>query len=291
MKRLYRVRPTSLFLIFNSKKMKSFFRFTAGEWAASALMGLFIIAGLLFYFLYENSAVAHTDYTEYQKMFTQFEQEQQRLADSADATRQARYQNRWGADEGSASSAGGMARTMGKDYTGVAGGMVEVDNQQSRYNSPKQAKSITFGRDSLKKQPQKPQYAIVKVELNRADTSDIMRIPGFGSKRAQKIVEYRDKLGGFYDLSQLKEIYILQNIDLEYVAKYFTANRQLIRKININQCDYKTLVSHPYFDSYLTKAILNYRQKNGPIHDIVHLREITHIYAELEEKLVWYVEF
>ena len=118
-----------------------------------------------------------------------------------------------------------------------------------------------------------------------------MRIPGFGSKRAQKIVEYRDKLGGFYNLSQLKEIYILQNINLEHIEKYFTANRQLIRKININQCDYKTLIAHPYFDSYLTKTILNYRQKNGAIRDMAQLRDITHIYAELEEKLKWYVEF
>lgn len=243
--------------------MKSFFRFTAGEWAASALMGILIIAGILFYFLYENSAVAHTDYTEYQEMFAQFEQEQQRLADSAEAARQARYRNR---------NAYNSKQKHKNDY----------------YNSEA---TKAFSDDSLKKQPQKPQYAIVKVELNRADTSDIMRIPQFGSKRAQKIVEYRDKLGGFYDLAQLKEIYILQNINTEYVAKYFTADRQLIRKININQCDYKTLIAHPYFDSYLTKTILNYRQKNGPIRDMAHLREITHIYAELEEKLVWYVEF
>ena len=129
------------------------------------------------------------------------------------------------------------------------------------------------------------------MELKRADTSDIMRIPQFGSKRAQKIVEYRDKLGGFYSLAQLQEIYILQNINLEYVEKYFTADCKLIRKIDINQCDYKTLVSHPYFDSYLTKTILYYRQKNGPIRDMSQLRDITHIYAELEEKLQWYIEF
>ena len=243
--------------------MKSFFRFTAGEWAASALMGILIIAGILFYFLYQNSATAHSDYKEYQNAFAQFEQEQQRLADSAKAARQAKYQNRYA-----------------------------YNSEQYRKNGhygPEATKA--FSDDSLKKQPRKPQYAIAKVELNRADTSDIMRIPQFGSKRAQKIVEYRDKLGGFYSLSQLQEIYILQNINLEYVEKYFTADRKLIRKININQCDYKTLVSHPYFDSYLTKTILNYCQKNGPIRDMAQLREITHIYAELEEKLQWYIEF
>jgi len=247
--------------------MKSFFRFTAGEWAASALMGMLIIAGILFYFLYENSAVAHTDYAEYKELFVQFEQEQQRLADSAEAARQARYQNRYSKNSG--------------EYPHDRQYPVETFHETSLRHSG----------DSLKKQPQKPQYAIVKVELNRADTSDIMRIPGFGSKRAQKIVEYRDKLGGFYDIAQLKEIYILQNINLEYVEKYFTADRRQIRKINLNQCDYKTLISHPYFDSYLTKTILNYRQKNGPIRDMAHLLEITHIYAELEEKLQWYIEF
>ena len=262
--------------------MKSFFRFTAGEWAASALIGILIIAGILFYFLYENSAAAHTDYTEYQEMFAQFEQEQQRLADSAKAARQTRYQNRWETDGGSASGAGGMVESKGKNHTYYTGGMAGTDLRWNR--NPR------IG-DSLKKQPQKPQYAIVKVELNRADTSDITRIPQFGSKRAQKIVEYRDKLGGFYSLAQLQEIYILQNINLEYVEKYFTADRRLIRKININQCDYKTLISHPYFDSYLTKTILNYRQHNGPIRDMSHLRDITHIYAELEEKLQWYIEF
>ena len=269
--------------------MKSFFRFTAGEWAASALMALLIIAGILFYFLYENSAVAHTDYTEYKEMFAQFEREQQRLADSVEAARKWGYQRTRAYFGDSTSDAGGMVEPNGKGFT-------NHDGEQYQYNrhfyaETRHGTSLQHSNDSLRKQPQKPQYSIVKVELNRADTSDIMRIPGFGSKRALKIVEYREKLGGFYDLTQLKEIYILQNMSLEYFKKYFTADRQLIRKININQCDYKTLISHPYFDSYLTKTILNYRQKNGPIRDMEHLRIITHIYTELEEKLVWYVEF
>ena len=118
-----------------------------------------------------------------------------------------------------------------------------------------------------------------------------MRIPQFGSKRSQRVVEYRDKLGGFHDFSQLQEIYILQNINEEYLEKYFTIDRSLIQKININQCDYQTLIAHPYIDSYLCKTILHYRQHNGPIRDMAHLREITHIYPDLEEKLQWYLEF
>ena len=65
--------------------MKSFFRFTAGEWAASALIGLLLLAGILFYFLYENNAVAHAGSAEYQELSYKFELEQQRLKDSMKA--------------------------------------------------------------------------------------------------------------------------------------------------------------------------------------------------------------
>lgn len=217
--------------------MKSFFRFTAGEWAASALIGLLIMVGILFHFLHHQSAAAHADTSKYQSLPTNFKQ------------------------------------------------------PKSPPYSTKPKRVQAFSGDSLKKLPRRQLYDIVKVELNTADTTDIMRIPQFGSKRSQRVVEYRDKLGGFHDFSQLQEIYILQNINEEYLEKYFTIDRSLIQKININQCDYQTLIAHPYIDSYLCKTILHYRQHNGPIRDMAHLREITHIYPELEEKLQWYIEF
>ncbi len=235
--------------------MKSFFRFSAGEWAASMLIGALIIAGILFFFLYENSAATHEDFSRYRDQFIAFETEQQRLADSVADARQRQKQARF-------------------------------TRHDSHYN-----RLTAFSGDSLKRTARQRQYQIVKVELNRADTNDIMTVPKFGSKRAQKIVEYRNKLGGFYALEQLQEIYILQNLNLEFAEEYFRIDASKIKKININQCDYKTLIAHPYFDSYLVKSILNHRKKNGPIKDMSQLREITHIYAELEEKLRWYVEF
>ena len=36
---------------------------------------------------------------------------------------------------------------------------------------------------------------------------------------------------------------------------------------------------------------MSYRRKSGEIKDMEQLRELTHIYAELEEKLRWYIEF
>jgi len=143
----------------------------------------------------------------------------------------------------------------------------------------------------FQKQERKPMYDIVKVDLNSCDTNDLLTIPQFGSKRAAKLVEYRDKLGGLYSLSQLQEVYVMQNIDTAKLKTYLYINKQKIKKLNINTATYQELVAHPYIDAYLTKLILKHREKNGPIRDLDELQRITHAYPELIEKLRPYVGF
>ncbi|MBO4504629.1 MAG: helix-hairpin-helix domain-containing protein [Bacteroidales bacterium] len=137
----------------------------------------------------------------------------------------------------------------------------------------------------------KPMYEIVKLDINHCDTGDIVVVPLFGSKRAARLVEYRDRLGGFYSLSQVREVFVLQDMDMEHLQKYFTLHPEDVRKININNSTYKELVSHPYFDAYLAKTILNHRAKHGDIASFEELQQVTHAYPELMEKLKHYVVF
>lgn len=141
------------------------------------------------------------------------------------------------------------------------------------------------------KSAKQPMYEIVKIDLNRCDTSDITVVPMFGSKRAAKLVEYRDRLGGFYSLAQLQEVYVLQDIPGDLLERYFVVHAGDVRKVNVNTATYADLVKHPYFDAYLTKTILNYRNKHGDITSLEELQRITHAYPELMEKLGHYVEF
>lgn len=143
----------------------------------------------------------------------------------------------------------------------------------------------------FKKQGQVPLYDIVKRDLNSCDTDDLLTIPQFGSKRAAKLVEYRDKLGGFHSFSQLQEVYVMQNIDTDKLKAYLFIDKRKIRTLNVNTATYQELVAHPYIDSYLTKLILRHREKNGPIRDLDELQQITHAYPELIEKLRPYVAF
>lgn len=134
-------------------------------------------------------------------------------------------------------------------------------------------------------------YEIVKIDLNRCDSTDITVVPMFGSKRAARLVEYRDKLGGFHSLAQLQEVFVLQDIPMDLLEKYFVVHPGDVRKININKATYKEMIAHPYFDAYLTKTILNYRSRNGDITSFEELQRITHAFPELMEKLRWYVVF
>lgn len=50
-------------------------------------------------------------------------------------------------------------------------------------------------------------YDTVRVELNSADTTELKRLKGIGSVLSARIVKYRDKIGGFQSVDQLRRIY------------------------------------------------------------------------------------
>ena len=161
--------------------------------------------------------------------------------------------------------------------------------RQQTYATHSRKKNDTL--PPFKSQTQKPMYDIVRIDLNSCDTNDLVIVPQFGSKRAAKLVEYRAKLGGFYSFAQLQEVYVMQNIDTAKLKLYLYINKQNIKMLNINTATYQDLVAHPYIDAYLTKLIIHYRERNGPIRDLDELQRITHAYPELIEKLRPYIVF
>ncbi|MBP5290379.1 MAG: helix-hairpin-helix domain-containing protein [Paludibacteraceae bacterium] len=161
--------------------------------------------------------------------------------------------------------------------------------RQRTYDDRPRIRSDTL--PPFKSQQRQPMYDIVKLDLNSCDTDALVTVPQFGSKRAAKLVEYREKLGGFHSFSQLQEVYVMQNIDTTKLKTYLYINPQKVKKLNVNTATYQELVSHPYIDAYLTKLILKHREKNGPIHDLDELQRITHAYPELIEKLRPYLVF
>ena len=114
------------------------------------------------------------------------------------------------------------------------------------------------------------------VDLNKADTSILKRIPGIGSTLARMIVVYRQRLGGFSDVSQLQEV---PHVGVE-LNKWFVVTPAGLHKIQVNSASLDKLRSHPYMDFYKAKAIMEYRRKRGKIKGLSQLS----MFEEFTEK-------
>ena len=128
------------------------------------------------------------------------------------------------------------------------------------------------------------------VDLNEADTSMLIALPGIGSKLATRILNFRDKLGGFYSVEQVKEVYGLADSTFEKIKPFLRCDSSQIHKLNVNTADEPLLKDHPYIKWNLARAIVNYRYQHGVYDRLDKLMEIDIISADIFQKISPYLK-
>lgn len=128
------------------------------------------------------------------------------------------------------------------------------------------------------------------VDLNQADTVCLKNLQGIGSAIAQRIVAYRERLGGFVRNEQLLEVYGIDS------TKYALLMNQLKQpsnwvKIHINLVDVEILKHHPYISAYEARNIVYYRSKKGTIRDLQQLVSDRIISKSTSDKLSEYIDY
>ncbi len=101
------------------------------------------------------------------------------------------------------------------------------------------------------------------LELNSADSIQLVKLYRIGPKLASRIIEQRTKLGGFLNLNQLTEIFGFDE-DILYDLQgkiYVDANKA--KRINLNTVTEDELKMHPYFKFKVARVIVNYRNQHG----------------------------
>jgi len=130
-------------------------------------------------------------------------------------------------------------------------------------------------------------YPLVKINI--ADTSELIALPGIGNKLAARIVNFRDKLGGFYSIDQIGETYGLPDSTFQKIKPYLTLDNSAVKKININAATKDEMKSHPYMKWNLANAIVEYRNQHGHFTSVDDLKKISLITEELFSKLKPYL--
>jgi DNA uptake protein ComE-like DNA-binding protein len=127
------------------------------------------------------------------------------------------------------------------------------------------------------------------IDINTADTTQLIRLPGIGSKLAARIIHFRSKLGGFYRIDQVRETFGLPDSTFQKIRTYFKLENITLNKININTASADQLKVHPYFKYNLVNAIILYRNEHGPFAELTDLKKIMIITDEVFEKISPYL--
>jgi competence ComEA-like helix-hairpin-helix protein len=126
------------------------------------------------------------------------------------------------------------------------------------------------------------------VSINEADTSAWIALPGIGSKLAARIVNFRDRLGGFYSVDQVGETYGLPDSTFQKIKNRLVL-RTGVRKMNINTVSKEELKGHLYIRWQLANAIVEYRNQHGAFTSLEELKKIALIDEATFAKIIPYL--
>lgn len=132
-----------------------------------------------------------------------------------------------------------------------------------------------------------PRYSTV--DINSADTSSLIALPGIGSKLAIRIINFRDKLGGFYSVNQVGETFGLPDSAFQKLKQYLKLENTSIKKININNASVDELKIHPYIKYSLANTIVAYRNAHGLFDNVESIKKVMAVTDEVYSKIAPYL--
>jgi len=141
---------------------------------------------------------------------------------------------------------------------------------------------------ALPRQQHKP----APINLNEADSAQLEALQGIGERLSARIIKYRDRLGGFHDIAQLKEVYGLQDSVLAALAsRVFIATNVEVKKLDVNRCSYADFRRHPYMGHAFAKSLVAFRQTHGDIKSLEELYQLVAVKKEEIDRMKPYFSF
>ena len=129
----------------------------------------------------------------------------------------------------------------------------------------------------------------ILTEINTADSVALLKIKGIGPYIAMKIIEKREKLGGFFSKEQLREVHRIDSSRYEAIIPFLRVDPLLVKRININTARLEDLNQHPYISSQVARSLLSLREQYGNFKNIDEIKKSHLINADLYRKIAPYL--
>lgn len=127
-------------------------------------------------------------------------------------------------------------------------------------------------------------------DINTARFEELMNVKGVGRSAAYEIIRYREKLGGFTSMEQLKDISCIDGEMYDILCSYFSVQTESAydsngEKIDLNTATVRELASVDGISEKTAQNIVLYRKKYGDFVSISELMEVDGIGTELFQKI------
>jgi len=128
--------------------------------------------------------------------------------------------------------------------------------------------------------------------LNNANLDDLTEISGIGMVLGNRILDYRNRLGCFVDISQVEDVYGLNEQVISKLKQNFYVTRSNERTVvKINEASMRDLQLFPYFNASIAREIVALRSMNGRIQGIDDLTKINNFPVDKLKIIALYLEF
>lgn len=179
----------------------------------------------------------------------------------------------------------GKLYSIGDSLFAILNPYIDLPDKESYYAALKNSNTKQENTKYEKQQSSKP-----LVELNSADSLQLIDVKGIGSAFASRIIKYRNRLGGFQRVEQLLEVYGMKEEQYNLIKSQVKVDPSVTIKIHINTCTPEELKNHPYINNWnIANALVNYRKKHGNFKVLEDIKKCDLVNDELYLKLAPYL--
>ncbi len=127
------------------------------------------------------------------------------------------------------------------------------------------------------------------ININTADSGQFATLQGIGTVLARRIILFRNKLGGFYTVDQIAEVWGLSDTIFQKIKNRLKIEDMVINLIDINKASLEQLKLHPYIGYKFASAIINFRNQHGYYKSLEDIQKIPIIDGKSYNKIVHYL--
>ena len=157
-------------------------------------------------------------------------------------------------------------------------------------------KEVQYHKSSFKniEKPFDPSYGKgiqALLDINSCTSQELEEMPGIGNVLAERIVKYRNRLGGFASIDQLSEVYGLDQEKISLFVHRLRLNDKYVNRIQINLDNDSIIKKHPYFNYKMLRLLSAYKKQHSYISGKEDLMKIPVFNDSIFRKIEPYIDF